>query len=178
MAKAARLRFWVAIGAIVATTLSLLLSQLYFADVIRNEVTSCFRSATPIGVLKEHLGLSWPWLVLLMFQIVGISVSRFFWLSVAAGIVTALHSVGHFDIIFPSGTTAKWECTDWSWYDEMFGERAFAFFVLLPLAILFVVTGAVGLLWRLTGARLIDGAAPCSAGKTPGEANHPSPPSP
>ena len=137
MANDSRFKFMVVIGATSATVAALLLGQIHLADVIANEVAFCHRSATPSGLLAWHFGFAWPWLALLVFQVFGLHTSRFFWLSVVAGGFTVLYAVNLFEIIFVGGETIpKWECTDWSWYDETFLDRAFAWFVVVPLLFL------------------------------------------
>jgi hypothetical protein len=189
VANDSRFKFMVVIGATGATIAALLLGQIHLAYVIANEVAFCHRSATPSGLLAWHFGFAWPWLALLVFQVFGLHTSRFFWLSVVAGGFTVLYAVNLFEMIFVGGETIpKWECTDWSWYDETFLDRAFAWFVVVPLLFLFALTSLAGLLLsfviRITGvqrpehphpidwalsklARLVDHDAHCDTAKKP-----------
>ncbi|MDO9294315.1 hypothetical protein [Bradyrhizobium sp.] len=191
MANESRFKSMVAIGATGATVAALLLGQIHLAYVIANEVAFCHRSATPSGLLAWHFGFAWPWLALLAFQSFGLHASRFFWLSVIAGGFSVWYAISQFEIIFVGGETIpKWECTDWSWYDETFMDRAFALFVMVPLLFLFALTSLAGLLLsfviRITGvertahphpinwalsklARLIDDDAHRDAGQKPAE---------
>ena len=162
MANNLRFKSVVAIGAISATVAALLLSQIHLAYVTANEVAFCHKSATPGGLLASHFGFAWPCLALLAFQSFGLYASRFFWLSVVAGGMMILYATSQFDIIFIRGETISWECTDWSWYDGTFLDQALAFFLFVPLLVLFAGTGLAELLIllmvRMTGVHPIDWA--------------------
>jgi hypothetical protein len=154
MANESRLKSTIAFGCAGATVIALVLSQIHLAYVIANEIAFCRRSATPSGLLAWHFGFAWPWLALLAFQIVGLRASRFFWLGVVAGGFAAFYALSQFEAIFVDGETiAKWECTDWSWYDATFEDQAFAWLVLVPLLFLFALTSLFGL-WLAFAIRI------------------------
>lgn len=143
-------RFKIATVAVCATAVALLLSQIHLAYVIANEVAVCHSSATPHGLLLYHAGFAWPWLALLAFQGFGLATSRFFWLSCAAGTVAIVWASNQFETMFVGvDTIPKWECTDWSWYDETFLDRFLAWLVLKPLLVLFGLSGAARVLLAL-----------------------------
>jgi hypothetical protein len=145
--NASRLKSIIAIAAVGVTAAALLLSQINLAYVIANELVVCKKSATPSGLLASHFGFAWPWLALLAFQTVGLLASRFFWLSILAGAFVLFYATGEFDIVFlRGGILPPWECTDWSFYDGTFLDRAMRTFVLVPLLFLFALTGLAELL--------------------------------
>jgi hypothetical protein len=76
------------------------------------------------------------------------------WRSVVTGGFAAFYALSQFEAILVDGETiAKWECTDWSWYDATFEDQAFAWLVLVPLLFLFALTGLFGL-WLAFAIRI------------------------